>query len=255
MQQLVDTHCHIHSDDYPLSPDEVIENARRVGVNRLLCVGTSVADSKQAISFVANHPGCWASIGIHPHEAQKDRELFKEFASLVGTSKVVAVGECGLDYFYNHAPKKEQVTALRFQIELALEYDLPLIFHVRDAFDDFRLVIGEYHGIRGVLHSFTDTQQHLEWALAEGLYIGMNGIMTFTKKDWQLELARSIPLERIVLETDAPYLTPAPKRGNINEPANVQLVGEFLAKLRKESYDDFAQTTTQNAINLFSLND
>lgn len=167
--------------------------------------------------------------------------------------KIVAIGECGLDYFYGHSSKQDQEKALRYQIELALEYDLPMIFHVREAFDDFWPIFDDYQGIRGVLHSFTDSSTHLSKAIARGLYIGVNGIMTFTKIPEQLEVARHIPLDRLVLETDSPFLTPAPLRGTVNEPAHVLLVARFLSDLRQISLQEVALHTTSNARQLFSL--
>ncbi len=168
-------------------------------------------------------------------------------------SKIIAIGECGLDYFYGHSSKKDQEIALRYQIELALEYDLPLIFHVRDAFADFWPIVDSYQGVRGVVHSFTDNQDNLEKALSRDLFIGVNGIMTFTKNAWQLEVARQIPLDHLVLETDAPFLTPVPMRGKVNEPARVRLVAQFLSELRQMSLPELADHTTANARHIFSI--
>ena len=252
--QLTDTHCHIHSADYPLDITEVETNAAENSVDYLLCVGTDASDSELAVQFVQNRSNHWASVGQHPHEAKYGVEPLKKLRHLAETSqKIVAVGECGLDYFYGHSPKEDQEKALRYQIELALEHDLPLIFHVREAFDDFWPIFDSYHGIRGVMHSFTDTQTHADKALERGLYIGVNGIMTFTKNDWQLEVARTIPAEKILLETDAPFLTPAPIRGKVNEPANVMLTARFMSELRHVSVEELANQTTANARHLFSF--
>lgn len=169
------------------------------------------------------------------------------------TSKIVGIGECGLDYFYGHSSKQDQEKTLRYQIELALEYDLPLVFHVREAFEDFWPVFDSYSGIRGELHSFTDNSTHLSKALTRGLYIGVNGIMTFTKNDWQLEVARTIPIEKLLLETDAPFLTPSPMRGKVNEPAQVLTVAQFMSDLRQMPLSELAQHTTTNARQLFSI--
>lgn len=165
--------------------------------------------------------------------------------------KIVAIGECGLDYFYQNSPKEAQEKALRFQIELALEHDLPMIFHVREAFDDFWPIFDSYKNIRGVLHSFTDSQANMQKALERNLYIGLNGIMTFTKNQWQLDVAKSVPLQNLLLETDAPFLTPRPFRGSVNVPAYTRVVAEFLATLRGESLERLARATTRNAHNLF----
>ncbi len=254
--QFTDTHCHIHIDDYPLDAEEVMANAKRVGVDRLLVVGCTLQDSQTAVAFAANHDVVWASIGLHPHEAQNytnDADQLAKFAALASQPKVVAIGECGLDYYYNHSPKDAQKALLRFQLELAQQHNLPLIFHVRDAFKDFWPIFDEFKGLRGVVHSFSATTTELEQILERDLLVGLNGIMTFTKNQDQLEAAKAVPLEKIVLETDAPFLTPAPFRGKVCEPKHVRVSAEFLSRLRGESLEDFAAATTRNAGQLFKL--
>lgn len=269
--QLVDTHCHIQSigidsgerhtqeiwaKAVEKSPQSVIVDAAEQSVTKLICVGCDLADSQLAVDFVQNRGQCYASIGIHPHEAKHytgQKHLLDTFAGLAGQPKVVAVGETGLDYFYGHSPKEAQEQLLRFQIELALERKLPLIFHVREAFDDFWPIFESYTGIRGVLHSFTDTITNLEKAVEHGLYIGVNGIATFSKDDAQRVMYRTIPQRLLLLETDSPFLTPVPHRGTINEPKHIRVVAEFLADLRGEDLADLAGATTNNAKTLFSL--
>jgi TatD DNase family protein len=195
-------------------------------------------------------------IGQHPHEAKHGLAPLKRLRVLLEADKkhkIIAVGECGLDYFYNHSTEADQEKVLRYQIELALEYDLPLVFHVREAFDDFWPIFDSYPGARGELHSFTDNLTNLNKAISRGLYIGVNGIVTFTKKEWQLEVAQQIPLDKILLETDSPFLTPAPRRGTVNEPARVLLVADFLARLRGLSLEDLAVQTTTNARQVFLI--
>lgn len=264
---LVDTHCHIHEiigttnvaakwhKGGVIDADKVIADAKKVDVTQLVCVGCTLSDSKLAVDFVQDRPGTWASIGIHPHEAKDflDESSRGSFAKLAAKPKVVAVGECGLDYFYNHSPKDAQEKVLRFQIELALQHDLPLIFHVREAFDDFWPIFESYSGIRGVLHSFTDTEANAKKAIEHGLFIGVNGIATFTKDSAQLQTYKNIPLENLLLETDAPFLTPAPYRGTICESKHVRVTAEFLATLREETLEQIAVATTQNAGQLFTL--
>jgi len=269
--EFVDTHCHIQSAGLrfgekvtselwakapKLTAEQIITNAETANVTRLLCVGCDIADSQLAIDFAQAHKYCWASAGIHPHEAQHyagNQKLLNTFADLATKPKVVAIGECGLDYFYEHSPKEAQLKILKFQLELALEADLPLIFHVREAFDDFWPIFDEYKGLRGVLHSFTDSKANLEKAQERDLYIGVNGIATFAKNPEQSAVYKAIPLKRLVIETDAPFLTPTPYRGTINEPKYVRVVAEFLSNLRGESLEQLAAATTQNAINLFGL--
>lgn len=267
--QLTDTHCHIHEANLGLvsgdmthklwdkaadpDPDAMLARAAQKGVTRVICVGCTLADSQRAVDFVQNRPGTWASVGLHPHEAKDGRAALDGIAALAGKPKVVAVGEIGLDYFYGHSSPADQQRALRFQIELALSHNLPIIFHVREAFDDFWPIFDSYEGLRGVLHSYTDNYANFEQAMARGLYIGINGIMTFTKVNEQLKVAKEVPLQKLLLETDAPFLTPKPFRGSVNEPAHVSLVTEFLAGLRNEPTETIAAQTTQNAQTLFSL--
>lgn len=254
--QLVDTHCHIHFPDYELDPDEVRLAAFDAGVRHLICVGCTLIDSQGAVEYAAKHDGVWASIGLHPHEADlyvHDHRELQRFRSLVSNRKVVAIGETGLDYYYGHSSPKNQQKLLRFQLDIASMNKLPLIFHVRDAFDDFWPIFDEYKGLRGVIHSFTATEKVLEQILDRNLYIGLNGIMTFTKNPEQLHAAKKVPLNRLLLETDAPFLTPVPFRGKICEPGHVVVTAEFLAKLRDETLENLAAVTTQNARNLFKI--
>ena len=273
--QLADSHCHIQSVGAfegeastrnlwekagDTNADDVIARASAADVTRMVCVGCNLEDSKLAIDFAKNRGRCWASIGIHPHESRQyseDLAAAKEFAALADAPKVVAVGECGLDYFYEHSDKSAQLKLLEFQLQLAQERSLPVIFHVREAFGDFWPVFERYstgaRPIRGVLHSFTDSRANLERALRHGLYIGVNGIATFTKNLEQLEVYKAIPLESLLLETDAPFLTPVPFRGKICEPYHIRTIAEFLADLRGESLEQIAQATTQNTQQLFGI--
>lgn len=269
--ELFDTHCHTHEvlrrltpvydkwreDGVERSPDDMIAAAHEVGVNRMLCIGTTLTDSELAIEFVKSRENLWASIGIHPHEAAEalQKGHLDAFRGLAGAGKVVAVGECGLDYFYTHSPIEAQIEVLRAQIELALEHDLPLSFHVREAFDDFWPLFESYQGanIRGVLHSFTDTAANMERAIKHGLHFGVNGIVTFAKKPEQLVTYRTIPQHLLLLETDAPFLTPVPFRGKVCESKHVRVTAEYLAALRNESLEQLALATTANARALFEV--
>lgn len=254
--ELVDTHCHIHSMDYGLDTSEVIRAAKQSNVNRLICVGTDLEDSIRAIDFVKELPNVWASIGIHPHEADKflqAKNSVYKFSQLATRDKVISIGECGLDYYYNYSSKKSQAEVLNLQLGLAMESNLPVIFHVRNAFDDFWPIVDRYIGIKAVLHSFTDDKINLQKALDRNFYIGVNGIVTFTKNSDQIEVYKTIPLTNLVLETDSPYLTPVPFRGMICEPKHVRVIIDFLAKLRGETSEDIADQTTENAKTLFKL--
>jgi TatD DNase family protein len=256
MLELFDTHCHIHFPDYGLEPADVIAEARSQGVTRLLCVGCTLADSEAAIELVQQYSNTWATIGLHPHEAKayvNDPAALQRFRDLATKPKVVAVGEIGLDYYYLHSSKADQAALLRFQLDLALEHQLPVLFHVREAFSDFWRIVDEYKGLRGVVHSFSAGQTELDEILARGLYVGLNGIMTFTKKADQLAAAKAVPVERLLLETDAPFLTPTPYRGTICQPKHVVVTAEFLSGLRGESLEELAARSTQNALTLFNL--
>lgn len=256
MNELVDTHCHVHFPDYELDADQVIADAIDAGVTRMICVGCTLADSKLGVEMATKHRSIWASIGIHPHEAKLyvgDEKALQEFRDLASKPRVVAIGEIGLDYYYGHSPKEDQAEMLRFQLTVAQEHDLPVIFHVRDAFDDFFAILDDFEGIRGVIHSFTANRATLDKCLSRGLYIGLNGIMTFTKDQNQLDAARALPLNRLLLETDAPFLTPVPYRGTICQPKHVGVTAEFLSRLRGETLERLCAETTQNAKALFKL--
>lgn len=250
LMQFIDTHCHIHESSYPLDSAGVLQRAYQAGVEKMICVGTSVASSKEALAFAVQHEGVFASIGVHPHDT---KDGVKGLAELALAPKLVAVGEIGLDYFYTHSPRDVQIRALEEQIALAVAHQLPIIFHVRDAFDDFWPIFDNFQGIRGELHSFTDTTAHMEQGLQRGLFIGVNGISTFTKDKAQQEMFAAVPLNRLLLETDAPFLTPAPLRGKVNEPAFVEKVAEYQANVRRLSVSEVAAATTANASALFAL--
>ena len=247
---LIDTHCHVHEPDYELDAEEVIKNAHQASVDQFICVGTNADSSRQAVEFASLHDEAFAAIGVHPHDTKDGWQGLEE---VVDYKKIVAVGEIGLDYFYDHSPHDVQAEALRWQIEFALRHDLPIIFHVRDAFNDFWPIFDSYTGIRGVLHCFTDNQANLDAGLARGLYIGVNGISTFTRDDKQKAVFDSIPMDRLLFETDAPFLTPAPFRGKINEPAFVKNIADYHARLRGISLEEIATATTANARALFAL--
>lgn len=249
---LIDTHCHIHEADYSLAVDDVRRRAHEANVRKMICVGTNEKSSEEALTFAGQFNDTYASVGVHPHDTKDGYERIRGMAASK-TNRLVAVGEIGLDYFYTHSPRDVQIAALEFQIQSALDNKLPIIFHVREAFDDFWPIFDNFHGIAGELHSFTDTKANLGQGLKRGLYIGVNGISTFTKDAAQKEMFNAVPLERMLLETDAPFLTPAPKRGTVNEPAYVTYVAEHHAKIRGVSLEEIASTTSANATELFSL--
>lgn len=255
---LVDTHCHIHESDYPLSIDDVLRRAAEKDVAKMILVGTSIQSSQDAIVMAAKYDNLFATVGVHPHDTKDGYAKIAELAK----EDVIAVGEIGLDYYYNHSPRDVQIAALESQIQTALDNNLPIIFHVREAssaerrtsvWDDFWSIYDNFHGICGELHSFTDTQANLDKGFERGLYVGVNGISTFTKDPVQQQLFASIPLDRMLLETDAPFLTPAPHRGTINEPSFVSDIAAFHAMVRGIQPTEVAAVTTANASTLFNL--
>jgi TatD DNase family protein len=253
MTALTDTHAHLQFDDFAGQVPAVLHRASEAGVEKIITVGVDSDDSRKAVALAATYERVWATVGVHPHAAHEAQPAVTYLRELATRRKVVAIGECGLDFFRSQATPDEQEGLLRLQIELALEVDLPLIFHVREAFEHFFAVTGDYPALRGVVHSFTGGPAELEQALAAGLNVALNGIMTFTKDQGQLEAARQVPLERLLLETDCPYLSPAPHRGKTNEPARVADIADFLAELRGESVEQLAAQTTANAEALFGV--
>lgn len=259
--QYVDTHCHIHDSEFfdAAAAEVALKHALNNNVKTLMLVGTSVQDSKRAVLFAKKHPKhCLASVGIHPHEASKLSLLeikahLAELKKLATKREVKAVGECGFDFYYNDRDEylTSQTKLLEGQLQIAHAYNLPVIFHVREAFDEFWPVFDAFSGIKGILHSYTDSEENLAKALQRGLLIGVNGIATFTKNSWQQQLFKNLPLENVVIETDSPFLTPSPKRGTINTPKNVIYITNFLAELRGEDVADIANITTANARKIF----
>lgn len=251
--RLIDSHCHIHDSEFFADKrEEVYQRAisKEIG---MITVGTDERSSAQAVDFVQGRDLAWAAVGVHPHEAKLGWEGVRQLVEADRSGKVVAIGEIGLDYFYDHSPRDVQQRALEEQLQIAFDHNLPVSFHVRDAFEDFWPIFDNFRGVRGVLHSFTDSRSNAEKGLGRGLFIGVNGISTFTKDQNQAELYRQLPLENIILETDAPFLTPKPLRGKMNEVGYVELVAQWTAAERGVSFDEVAKTTCRNTRELFSI--
>ena len=251
--KLIDSHCHIHDSEFftDAEAESVYERAVEHGLAMVL-VATNLESSMQAIDFASRHDDCWVTVGVHPHEASNG---ISGIESLLASqnNKIVGIGEIGLDFFYNNSPPQIQKDVLRAQLGLAQKYNLPVSFHVRSAFDDFWPIYDEYPGITGVLHSFTDDETNLHKGIDRGLYIGINGISTFTKDLDQQKMYSQIPIKNLILETDAPFLTPIPFRGKVNEPSFVGKIAQHLAKSRGISLDFVSEVTTANAKRLFDI--
>lgn len=256
---LIDTHCHIQTADYGLTTEEVLKNAQTAGVERCIAVGTTVETSAEAIACAKKHKeAVFAAIGLHPNDTHADTDIAR-LVDMANDSSVIAIGECGLDYYYLRNTKQVQHALLKSQLELAKAQAKPCIFHIRgskddasDAFNDFWDVYDRYK-IPGVVHSFSANKSILEQITERNLFVGVNGIATFTKLPEQLEAYRQIPLKNLLLETDAPLLTPVPFRGTINEPKHISVIVRFLSQLRGESEKQIAVATTINAERLFKL--
>ncbi len=251
---IIDSHCHIHdSEFFQDRGDELLENAKQNGVEKVIVIGTDERSTLEAIEFANRHDNVFCAVGSHPHEAKHGVEYMNKID--FSNPKIVGIGEIGLDYYYNHSPKQDQFKVLERQIQIAIDYDLPISFHVRDAFADLWPILDKFKGqkIRGVMHSFTDSQENLQEALSRGFYIGINGIATFTKDEQQIEMFKQISLNRMLLETDAPFLAPKPFRGKENQPAYVKNVAEFVAELHGISFEELIKNTTKNTEDLFKI--
>ena len=241
---LVDTHCHLHDMEFfgAEEAEAAWQRARAEGVTQMICVSTRPDDAVAARDFAKRHDGVYWTYGIHPAEWRADNGGDFEL-----DEKLVAIGEVGLDYHYGLDERTQQIKLFERMLELAVSHNLPVSFHVREAFDDFFGMIQNVPHLRGVVHSFTDSKKNLRRILEEtDLLIGVNGLATYTT----LPLP---PLERLILETDAPFLAPVSLRGTKNEPKNIRLIAEWLAVKLDVSLEQVAERTTENATKLFLL--
>lgn len=254
---LTDTHSHIHfSKEFP-DVDEILARARHAGVSRQIIVGCTVQDSFQALDFVKKHHEfqLWSTLGVHPHNADEWNDDVRERFRLAVRSekKIVALGEMGLDYFRNFQPREVQIHAFREQLRLALELDLPVIVHVRDAWDDALDVLKETGNSKVILHCFTGTMNYARECWQRGYHLSFSGVVTYPKNDYLREVARDVPVEKMLLETDCPYLTPQPYRGKRNEPAYVVETAKLIAEIRNIPLEVLGNQTTMNARQLFGV--
>lgn len=249
---LIDTHSHIQMKDFPIEIGEVFLNAKENEVGKIIVVGADKESSLEAIEFANKHKNVFAVVGVHPHSADDGAGFLHEI-DFQKEKKIIAIGEIGLDYFYENSEKQAQEKILREQLEFAQKINLPVVFHVRDAYDDFWKIVDDYKISKAVVHSFSDNLDNLNKILAKGWYVGANGIATFTNKKYQIEAYKEIPIEKLLLETDAPYLAPKPHRGKKNQPAYVKEIAEFLSELYDIEYDEIEKMTSKNAEELFNI--
>ena len=244
---LIDSHCHLHDLDFytPEAQIKALAACAEKQVEKLICIGTDHEDSFNAAEFAAQNPTkLFWSYGIHPNEFDKPRKDVQ----FEHNNRPVAIGEVGLDYHYGENDKLDQARLLEEMLDLAIREDLPLIFHVREAFDDFFAILDNFSTakIRGVVHSFSDNKKNLKKSLERDFYIGVNGLATYSTLPMP-------PIERILLETDAPFLAPVPLRGQTNQPVNVHYVAKWLAEKLGLDFNEVARITTENSETLFNL--
>lgn len=255
---LADSHCHL--DRIDLTPfdndfDKAIEAANDKGVNHFLCVAINTSNQQAVIDIAEKYPNIHASVGVHPLYTKGENASIQSLSTYAKHPKVVAIGETGLDYFYDKDSKSKQIELFRTHVQAAVEVGLPLIIHTRDAREDTLSILKEEGAekVGGVLHCFTESLEMAEAAMEMGFYISFSGIVTFNNAIELRALAQQIPLDRMLVETDSPYLTPKPFRGKPNSPMYVSEVAKLLAELKGEDYTTFCKTTTENYFRLFNI--
>ncbi|WP_102958620.1 TatD family hydrolase [Mangrovicella endophytica] len=252
---LVDSHCHLDFPDFEGERAALIERARAAGVQMMVTISTRVARLDQLLAISEAHPNVYASVGTHPHNAAEEADVSTaELVRLSAHPRIVAIGEAGLDYFYDNAPRDVQASVFRRHIEAARETGLPLVIHARDADDDVARILEEEAGKGAfpfILHCFSSGRALAEAGLALGGYVSFSGILAFKRSEELRAIAADVPLERLLVETDAPYLAPPPYRGKRNEPAYVAHTATVLAEVKGTDLDGIAQATTDNFFRLF----
>ena len=255
---LVDSHAHIQGNEYANEVDAIIERAREAGVEKIIAVGGAgdMSSNTEAIALTDSFPNIYATVGMHPHDAKDVGEgELRELRTLTSHPKVIAVGETGLDYYYNHSPHDVQRRVFIHFIHMARETGLPMVVHERDAAKDAAELLRSEGAakIRGVIHCFTGNYDAACDYLNLGFYLSFTGIITFKNAEALREVVRKVPLERMLVETDSPYLTPVPYRGKRNEPAYVRFVAETIAEIKGMALEEVARSTTRNVQDLFKI--
>ena len=243
---LIDSHCHLHDREFfsKEQAEEMLKRAHEKGVEKIICIGTDHEDSLNAADFAKNHENIYWTYGIHPQSAEETDKIDASWQE-----KPIAIGEVGLDYHYDGYDREAQIRLFEKMLQLANDNNLPVSFHIREAFDDFFTVVKNFPKTRGVVHSFSDNKKNLKRILTEtDFYVGVNGMATYSTLP-------TPPIERILLETDAPFLTPVPFRGIINEPAYVPEIAKWLGTKLSLDYQIIERETTKNAEQLFDFQD
>lgn len=257
---MIDSHCHLDSAEFNDDRDAVIERAMAAGVEHMLAIGTGDGppDLEAGLRLAGKHPAFFATVGVHPHDAAKaSLDDFKRLADLLAHPKVLAIGEIGLDFHYDFSPPEIQKSAFIRQMEIAARAKKPIVIHTREAWNDTLALLAEHwapHGLGGIMHCFSGGPEEARRALDLGFYLSFGGILTFPKALAVQAAATAAPRDRILIETDAPYLAPVPKRGKRNEPALIVHTARKLAELRGESYEEVCDATTENFRRLLLLN-
>ena len=250
---LIDTHCHLFYDDLKNDLPGVLDRAHDLGVNRFICVATNMEDARECLLMGESHENIFASAGVHPHDAKDAPEDFvDQIYDLMTFDSMVAVGEMGLDYFRNISDPEIQKNVFRIQMSIAQSLKKPVIFHNRDADDDVIKILKEFPDVRGVAHCFSSNLETAKTFMGLGYFISFSGNLTF-KNSHLPEVAKDLPLDRILVETDSPYLSPVPHRGKPNEPGRTRFVAEKLAEIHDVPLKVIAEKTTANAMDLFGL--
>jgi TatD DNase family protein len=248
---LVDSHCHL---DFA-KPEEragIIARARGAGVRTLLTISTKLHEFSGVRAIAEGDPDIWCSVGVHPHEAEVEPAAAEALVALTSHPKVVGIGETGLDFYYEHSPREQQAQVFRSHLAAARETGLPVIVHTRDADPETIAILEEEKPQAGVIHCFSTGRTLAEHAVAMGFYISISGIATFKNAQGLRDIIRDLPLERLLVETDAPYLAPVPMRGKTNEPAFVVHTAALVAQLKGVTQDEIARITTENFFKLFA---
>ncbi len=250
---LTDTHCHLFYDQIKDELPAIIKRANKLGVNRFICVATNLSDAQECIALSKKYNNVYASVGIHPHDAEEAPiDFVKRIYDYFELGSLIAVGEIGLDYFRNISDPEIQKNVFRTQMEIAQELNKPIIFHNRDADADMISILSEFPNVNGVAHCFSSDLETARRFIELGYFISFSGNLTF-KNSHLPEIARQLPLDRLLVETDSPYLSPEPYRGKPNEPGRTRFVAEKLALILNESFTTVADTTSNNATKLFGL--